>query len=160
MRRWSLILFIASSFSFFLLQSSSAPLWIPLTAQLRLGKNATLQPLAMELPAFSGAIWDTSQWMDLHKEHVRRTNNGVEHLFSARVSTIIDKLKSSQDSLFDQVYIQSKHQNASVILVFTQTMKLMRTTNFNNDNNNNNNRHHNCYRYRSCTRAKSVRWLN
>ena len=45
--------------------------------------------------------------MDLHKEHVRRTNNGVEDLFSARVMTIIDKLKSSQDSLFDQVHIQS-----------------------------------------------------
>ena len=81
---------------------------MPLTTQLRLGKNATLQLLAMELPAFSGAIWDTSQWMDLHKEHVRRTNNGVEDLFSARVRTIIDKLKSSQDSQFDQAYIQSK----------------------------------------------------
>ena len=45
--------------------------------------------------------------MDLHKEHVRRTNNGVEDLFSARVMTTIDKLKSSQDSLFDQVHIQS-----------------------------------------------------
>ena len=75
--------------------------------QISLGTGAALQPLAMELPAFSGAIWDTSQWMDLHKEHVRRTNNGVEHLFSARVMTIIDKLKSSQDSLFDQVYLQS-----------------------------------------------------
>ena len=37
-------------------------------------------------------------------------------------------------------------------------MKLMRTTNFNNDNNNNN-RHHNCYRYRSRTWAKSVKWI-
>ena len=45
--------------------------------------------------------------MDLHKEHVRRTNNGVEVLFSARVMTTIDKLKSSQDSLFALVHIQS-----------------------------------------------------
>ena len=58
-----LILFIVDHgfFRSFLLQSSSAPHWIPLMTQLRLGKNATLQPLAMELPAFSGAIWDTSQ---------------------------------------------------------------------------------------------------
>ena len=54
--------------------------------------------------------------------------------------------------------IYSVKANASVILVFSQTMKLMRTTNFNNDNNNNN-RHHNCYRYRPRTRAKSVKWI-
>ena len=57
------ILFIVDHgfFRSFLLQSSSAPLWIPLMTQISLGTGAALQPLAMELPAFSGAIWDTSQ---------------------------------------------------------------------------------------------------